>query len=160
VCLLLLPTAAFSHAGKEFERWEEPTLTLVNAARAAHGLPPLRNNAQLSRMAREHSQRMFSVDFFDHTDPFRGSLGARARAFGVDYDRLGENIAFNSGMADPVAVAVKGWLQSPGHRANLLSEQYSESGIGIWRHGESFWFTHIFRAPAEPAQASRADPAE
>jgi uncharacterized protein YkwD len=119
----------------------------VNAARVAHGLAPLQYEPQLTELAREHSRRMHEKGFFDHTDPEHGTVARRAKAAGVSYRGIGENLAFSENAPDPAATVIEGWLQSPDHRANILDARFTEAGLGVWRDGRSYWFTQIFRAP-------------
>lgn len=114
----------------------------VNQYRLARNLPSLRLDPRLSEVARRHSQDMaqgtaaFSHDGFDR----------RVREIGriVPYRKAGENLAVNKGYADPVAVSVRGWIDSPGHRRNLEGE-FDLTGIGVAKNprGE-YYFTQLF----------------
>jgi uncharacterized protein YkwD len=104
-------------------------LELTNAQRLQAGLQPLTLNSKLNNAAQAHSQDMALHDFFDHKGSNGSSIGDRAIASGYNFSRLGENIA--AGYATPEDV-VQGWLNSPGHRANILNASYREIGIGYY----------------------------
>ena len=97
--------------------YEEEVLRLVNAERAKAGLSPLSMNWELSRVARYKSEDMRQRGYFDHTSPTYGSPFDMMRSFGITYRAAGENIAM--GYSTPAAV-VNAWMNSPGHRANIL----------------------------------------
>ena len=107
-------------------------LCLLNAERAAKGLPNLKSNGQLARAARAWANRMVAKRFFAH-ETANSTVLSRIKRTG--YVRgswsLGENIAWGSGaLATPQAI-VNGWMHSPGHRANILRGQFKDIGIGI-----------------------------
>jgi uncharacterized protein YkwD len=119
----------------------------INAIRAEHGLPPLRSNPALAAVAREHSRKMSRERFFAHEDPGGDSVADRLRAAGLGYRGLGENIARSRNAPDPAAAAVEGWMASEGHRANILRDTFTETGVGVWRDGEIYYVTQVFRRP-------------
>ncbi|MBE0597256.1 MAG: CAP domain-containing protein [Desulfuromonadales bacterium] len=120
----------------------------INAIRAEQGLPLLVADQELARLAREHSRHMAEEEFFAHADPAGRSLVDRLQAAGISYRAAGENIFRSANVSDPVRVAVQGWMQSPGHRANILGPQFRSTGVGIWRQGNQLFFTQVFlRAP-------------
>ncbi|MEY2443389.1 MAG: hypothetical protein QOJ46_2815 [bacterium] len=112
------------------------TLCLVNAERTARGLVPLSSNAQLGKAAQNYSQAMVRERFFDHVSPNGSTLLSRVRR-GTAYLRgarryaLGENIAWGSGEYASPQETVKGWMESPGHRANILNRRFRHIGVGI-----------------------------
>ena len=97
---------------------EQEVVRLVNAERAKHGLAALTEDWELSRVARYKSQDMHDNRYFAHNSPTYGTPFRMLRAFGLSYRTAGENIAM--GYAAPAAV-VAGWMNSEGHRANILS---------------------------------------
>ena len=119
----------------------------INAIRAEHRLPRLTNDERLSESAREFSCRLARDDFFGHVSTSGQTFTDRVRAAGLDYRAAAENIAKNVGAKNPVERAVQGWMKSPGHRANILSKEFTVSGIGICARGTAFYFTHIFLRP-------------
>ena len=111
------------------------TLCRLNAERARNGLRPLRLNRRLSSAARRHSRAMARRHFFSHTSPNGATFLDRIRSTG--YLRgarswsVGENIAYGSGrLQTPRKIGVA-WMNSPGHRANILSRSFRSIGIGI-----------------------------
>lgn len=112
----------------------EDVLGLVNAERAANGLPPLALNCYLNSAAQRHSNSMSVNGFFDHNDPYDGSTaGSRIVAAGYSpYSAIGENIASGQTSASQV---VSSWMGSAAHRANILGS-YTHMGLArvgnIW----------------------------
>ena len=102
-------------------------LELTNAERAKAGLKPLTLNNQLAEAAQGHSDSMAADDFFSHTGADGSSVGDRVKEEGYEFARTGENIAAGQTTAEQV---VEGWMNSPGHRANILNADYTEIGIG------------------------------
>lgn len=103
----------------------------TNVARVRSGLAPLVWDAALCQAARTHSENMVRHGYFSHETPEGARLRDRVRAVGIAHFRvLGENIAYNQGYDDPGGFAVERWLISPGHRANILSNEFEQSAIG------------------------------
>jgi uncharacterized protein YkwD len=110
---------------------ERRVFDVTNEVRQQHGLAPLTWDPDLCRMARTHSMNMGTLEFFSHEGPEGFRLRDRARASGILRFRvLAENIAYNQGYDDPGAFAVERWMISPGHRANILSQEFRASAIG------------------------------
>jgi len=118
---------------------EKQIVTLVNQERAKQGLAPLtNNNSQLSNVARTKSKDMADNNYFSHTSPTYGSPFDMMKQFGITYSAAGENIA----MGQPTAASVMtAWMNSPGHRANILSANFTEIGVGIAKDssGAIYW---------------------
>ncbi|NCB04340.1 MAG: SafA/ExsA family spore coat assembly protein [Clostridia bacterium] len=112
--------------------YEAEVVRLVNEQRAKNGLAPLTQNWELSRIARYKSQDMADNGYFSHTSPTYGSPFDMIRAFGLSYRTAGENIA--KGYATPKAV-VDGWMNSSGHRANILNASFRQIGVGYSADG-------------------------
>jgi uncharacterized protein YkwD len=125
---------------------ERRAFDLINAERRARGESSLVWDAELTRMARLHSESMARQNFFDHTNPQGENMTMRARACGVcGWSAIAENIAYNAGYDDPAAFAVERWLASPKHRANLLRDGFTHSGIGVARAADGrVFFTQVF----------------
>lgn len=119
--------------------YEAEVVRLVNQRRAEHGLKPLSQDWQLSRVARYKSQDMKDLGYFSHTSPTYGSPFQMMKSFGISYRTAGENIA--KGYASPQAV-VNAWMNSPGHRANILNSTYTHIGVGFVSSG-NYW-TQMF----------------
>ena len=119
--------------------YEQQVVTLVNAERAKYGLAALTLDETLCGYARVKSQDMHDQGYFSHTSPTYGSPFDMMRAFGVSYRTAGENIAM--GYATPAAV-VEAWMNSEGHRANILSANYTTLGVGYVEDGRYWtqWF--------------------
>lgn len=123
---------------------ERQVLEWTNAERARLGLPPLRCNRSLNLAARRHAENMARRNLLSHVlDGL--SVTDRISAVGYRWFAAGENCA--QGQPTP-RDAVRSWMQSPGHRQNILSANYLEIGIGIAvsRGGEKF-FTQVFARP-------------
>ena len=106
---------------------EEMMLKLTNRERTARGLRPLEINARARDVARAYSKRMLAEGYFSHIDADKHTPFDRMTAGGVSYGTAGENLA----LAPTVQLAQQGLMNSPGHRANILSPSYREVGIGV-----------------------------
>lgn len=118
-----------------FSAYAQQVLDLVNEQRAANGLSALTLSSSLSTVAQAKAQDMKDNRYFNHTSPTYGSPFDMMKAFGITYRAAGENIAM--GYATPKAV-VTGWMNSTGHRANILNANYSQMGIGYVESG-NYW---------------------
>ena len=119
--------------------FEAEVIRLVNEIRAENGLHPLTANWELSRVARYKSQDMLDKGYFAHNSPTYGTPFQMIKAFGLSFRTAGENIA--KGYATPQAV-VNGWMNSSGHRANILNSSYKQIGVGYVAKG-NYW-TQMF----------------
>ena len=119
--------------------YEQEVVRLVNIERAKAGLGALTEDWELSRTARYKSQDMHDRRYFDHQSPTYGSPFDMMKAFGIRYRAAGENIAM--GYRTPAAV-VQAWMNSPGHRANILSAKYTKIGVGYVASG-NYWTQHF-----------------
>ena len=115
--------------------YELEVVRLVNAERASYGLPALSIRADLCQYARIKSQDMHDSGYFSHTSPNYGSPFDMMKSFDITYSHAGENIAM--GYSTPEAV-VSAWMNSEGHRANILSASYTELGVGYVADG-GYW---------------------
>jgi Ca2+-binding RTX toxin-like protein len=127
---------------------EQQVVTLVNQERQAQGLAPLMVNAQLVSAARLHAGQMASFDVMQHTIPGAAfpSLIDRITHVGYRYRMAGENIAYGYSTAVSVMTA---WMQSPGHRENIMRPEFREIGIAIATNsrGVMYW-CQVFGQPA------------
>jgi uncharacterized protein YkwD len=114
----------------------------INAYRASRSLPALAMNATISQVARIHSQNMATGSVpFGHQG-FDARVQTVSRTF--TFTSVGENVSYNQGYSDPVAVAVNGWLNSPGHLNNIVGS-FNLTGIGVARNSKGeYFFTQIF----------------
>ena len=122
----------------ESNKLEKEVVALVNQERAKLGLAPLKDNSQLSNVARTKSEDMATNNYFSHTSPTYGSPFDMMKKFGITYNAAGENIA----MGQPTAASVMtAWMNSPGHKANILSANFTEIGVGVAKNknGSIYW---------------------
>lgn len=119
--------------------FEQEVIRLVNEIRAENGLKTLTYDWELSRVARYKSQDMKDNKYFSHTSPVYGTPFQMIRNFGISFRSAGENIA--KGYTTPQAV-VNGWMNSSGHRANILNANYTHIGVG-YVSGGNYW-TQMF----------------
>lgn len=111
---------------------EEKVVALTNAERAKNGLSALQIDRPLMAAAREKSQDMKNHNYFSHTSPTFGSPFDRLKALGIAYKSAGENIA--KGQRTPEEV-VQAWMNSEGHRANILNKDFTHIGVGYVQDG-------------------------
>lgn len=120
---------------------EQNLWNLVNADRAANGLPSLPLDAELSRLARLKSQDMRDKGYFAHESPTYGNAASMLRSFGYAFQGVGENIAHHAN----VNKAEAAFLSSPGHRTNLMGRQWTKIGIGVCFDKNGFvYVTQLF----------------
>ncbi len=130
----------------ETREMEYDAFNLINQERADYGLPALVMDNTLRNMARAHSQDMADLDYFSHVSPEGETLADRLADAGVEYSIAGENIAYNN-YPDPAATAVEGWMNSDGHRANILNESFTTTGMGVAVNNDGmYYFTQDFTA--------------
>lgn len=119
--------------------YEQEVVRLVNVERNKQGLKSLASDWQISRVARYKSQDMRDKGYFSHTSPTYGSPFEMMKSFGISYRTAGENIA--KGQKTPSEV-VNAWMNSSGHRANILNSSFSKIGVGYVKDG-NYW-TQMF----------------
>jgi uncharacterized YkwD family protein/spore coat assembly protein SafA len=124
---------------------ESEVVRLVNIERSKNGLQPLKENWELSRVARYKSQDMANKNYFSHTSPTYGSPFRMMESFGIRYSSAGENIAK---MQKTPQQVMNSWMNSPGHRSNILSPSYTQLGVGLAKdkNGSAYW-TQMFIKP-------------
>jgi uncharacterized YkwD family protein/spore coat assembly protein SafA len=132
-------------AAAPLKSFEEEVTRLVNIERTNRGIPALKTNWELSRVARYKSQDMVNKNYFSHTSPTYGSPFNMMQNFGLRFSAAGENIAY--GQRTPKEV-VNAWMGSSGHRANILSTSYTQTGVGAAKksNGTIYW-TQMFMKP-------------
>lgn len=119
----------------------EGVLAQANAQRYKAGLPLLRNNEDLAKMAEVKAHDMIARNYFAHESPTGKNVGELAEDQGYDYLSVGENLAF--GGFENNTKLVDAWMNSPGHRANIMSNTYTEIGIAVMQgelNGKKGWF--------------------
>ncbi len=127
---LNIPTVDTSATNAEAE-----VIRLVNVERQKAGLKPLTQNWELSRVAQIKSQDMMKNNYFGHNSPTYGSPFNMMKNFAITYKSAGENIA--KGQTTPAAV-MKAWMNSSGHKANILSKNFTQIGVGYEPNG-NYW---------------------
>lgn len=120
---------------------EAAVIELANQARASTGAGPLSCDPDMARTARLHSQDMCNQNYFSHTGRDGRSPFDRMRDEGVSYRTAGENIAQGQRDADAVHNA---WMNSSGHRANILNGSYGRIGVGLEECGGRRYWTQVF----------------
>jgi uncharacterized YkwD family protein len=111
--------------------FEEQVVQLVNQQRAKQGLRPLTHRADVKNVAQKKAEDMINSNYFSHTSPNYGSPFDMLKSFGISYSYAGENIA--KGQKTPQEV-MNAWMNSSGHRANILKPEYDAIGVGFY-HG-------------------------
>jgi uncharacterized protein YkwD len=120
---------------ENLELVRDAVLCLHNKIRAERGLPALRDNAKLRKAALSHSASMVAEGFFEHTSPNGDTFVDRILDAGYTKRNsgwtLGENLAWGTGELSTPAQIMQSWMNSPGHRSNIIKKGYREVGIGI-----------------------------
>jgi len=120
---------------------ESEEFRLTNQARAESGRPALECDEGLIEVARDHSEDMARRGFFSHTNPDGEQPWDRMRRAGISFRTAGENIAYGYSSA---AAVHNGWMNSSGHRANILSGNYTHIGVGLFDDGGTLYWTQVF----------------
>lgn len=118
---------------------ETQVIQLTNAERRKNGLPDLQADTPLGKVAREKANDMQTNHYFSHTSPTYGTPFDMMRDFGVGYRAAGENIAQGQRTAEEV---VQAWMNSEGHRKNILSANFTHIGVG--HSGEGNYWSQMF----------------
>jgi len=122
---------------------EDQVVQLVNNERTSRGLNPLSSNWELARVARIKSEDMYRNNYFSHQSPVYGSPFDMLRNFGISFSAAGENIAYGQTTAQSV---MNSWMNSSGHRANILNSNFTQIGVGYFNAGTPYW-TQLFIRP-------------
>ena len=124
---------------------ESELIDLINAERLSHGVGPVRPSNVLMQVARAHSQDMIDRAFFDHANPDGWGPGDRLDNAGYNWMNYGENIGGGYSSAELMS---NGWMNSSGHRANMLNPELTEIGVAYVAGGfyEHYW-TALFATP-------------
>ncbi|MGG7076802.1 CAP domain-containing protein [Clostridium sardiniense] len=126
---------------------EQKIFEKVNAERSKAGVPTLSYNKTMEKYARMKSQDMGDRGYFDHKDPQGNLITAKMKNDGVSYKAWGENIAYIGGESDANALAdqfMTNWMNSPGHRQNILSKDFTGIGVGVYKSGDKVYATQEF----------------
>jgi uncharacterized protein YkwD len=146
---VLLLSALATQAGESKVKLtdeEQKVLELTNAERKKEMLPPLKINATLLRLAREHSKNMAKQSKMDHVLDDKTPKD-RINDSKYAYRSFGENIAYGEGNFS-VSEIMKGWMDSPPHRKNILGKDFTEVGVSLASNdkGETY-YTQVFAKP-------------
>ena len=125
-----------------YRAMEQEIIRLVNQERANRGISQLNENWEVSRVARIKSQDMIDNNYFSHNSPIYGSPFKMLTDFGIRYTQAAENIASGQQTAQQV---MNSWMNSSGHRANILNSNFNQIGVGIARRNSGpYYFTQLF----------------
>ncbi len=119
----------------------------INQVRQQHHLNQLQVDERLARVARQHSRQMARQNFFSHTSPAGDTVVQRVRSAHVSYWVVGENLFKSVNILNPVPSSIQGWMNSPGHRQNILQPEFTQTGVGVWRNGNTYYITQVFLRP-------------
>jgi uncharacterized YkwD family protein len=133
-------TRTNTSAAPSVSNYERQVVELVNIERQKNGLAPLALDSSISNVARIKSKDMSDNNYFAHQSPTYGSAGDMLTQHGIRYSAWGENIA--AGQRTPEEV-VSAWMNSPGHRANILASHFTKIGVGYVNNGRPHW-TQMF----------------
>ncbi|MET8546536.1 CAP domain-containing protein, partial [Kitasatospora sp. NPDC004799] len=125
--------------------YAQQVVDLVNVERSKAGCGPVSAEPRLASAAQSHSDDMADRNYFDHASPEGNHADHRIEAAGYSWSTWGENIA--RGQKDPAAV-MDSWMNSPGHRANILNCSFKQLGVGVRTGANGPWWTQVFAAPA------------
>jgi uncharacterized YkwD family protein/spore coat assembly protein SafA len=126
-----------------YQTMEQEIIRLVNEERSRRGLSSLREDWEISRVARMKAQDMIDNNYFSHTSPIYGSPFKMLSDFGIRFLEAAENIASGQQTAQQV---MSSWMNSSGHRANILNANFNIIGVGVARKGMNgpYYFVQIF----------------
>ncbi|WP_420489863.1 CAP domain-containing protein [Neobacillus drentensis] len=128
-------TTTTSESTYSLSAYEQKVVDLTNQERAKNGLSALKVDLSLSKMARDKSQDMSTNHYFSHTSPTYGSPFEMMKKYGITYRYAGENIAMGQRTPEEVVTA---WMNSEGHRKNILSPNFTSIGVGYVADGD-YW---------------------
>lgn len=120
-------TTTNNNITNQMEADEKIIFDLVNKARREAGLSELKSDSNIMKVAEVKSQDMVDNNYFSHNSPTYGSPFDMLKSFGISYNSAGENIAGHS----TAEKAFEAWMNSPGHKANILNSSYNYTGIGV-----------------------------
>lgn len=126
---------------------EQAIYKQVNEQRVKAGVAPLSYSDTMQKYARMKSEDMAKNNYFSHENKSGKLTVDIMKADGVQYSAWGENIAYISGVSDPTELAnmfMKNWMNSPGHRANILSPNFTSIGVGVYKQGDKVYATQEF----------------
>lgn len=153
------PKKAESEAKQEVDaatQFEREIIRLTNVERSQKGLAPLKAHGELSKVARLKSEDLRDKNYFSHDSPTYGSPFDMIKKFGIKYSSAGENIA--AGYSTPEQV-VQGWMNSEGHRANILDKNFTHIGVGYAKGGSyGHYETQMFIKTTDDTPSPESQP--
>ena len=126
---------------------EQKIYEKINEERSKAGVATLSYNSTMEKYARIKSQDMGDRGYFDHVDPEGNLITVKMQQDGVRYNAWGENIAYIGGVSDADALATQfmnNWMNSQGHRENILSSNFTSVGVGVYKSGNRVYATQEF----------------
>lgn len=130
---------------------EQLVVQSINAQRTQNRLAPLAADSKLATIARAHSLDMLTKNYFSHTDLNGCTVACRLAAVAYGWSSYGENIhwvsGYNLSAADTAIKIVSDWMNSPGHRANILGSSFTRIGVGMAVQGSKVYTTADFVLP-------------
>lgn len=152
-----LAAIPLSGAEESLASMERRVFDAINFQRISAYLDPLSWDRDLNQTAREHSRRMIEANYFGHHDPEQGDLSARLDHAGVPWMRCAENVFRERDYTDPVALSIVEWMYSKGHRENILTPDFTLTGVGAATDGQgTFALTQQFVVPFPSRSQRRA----
>jgi uncharacterized protein YkwD len=148
VVAAFVPVAFPQEDAKKFklDPTEAKLLEMTNAERKKEDLPPLKISQALTKLAREHSKNMAAQEMLAHDLDCKSPFD-RMKEAGYRFRHGGENIAYGS-ECYPLADIMKNWMDSEGHRANIMHKEYTEIGMGVARNEKGdIYYTQVFGTP-------------
>lgn len=119
----------------DLSTYEQQLLDLVNSARASEGKAPLEYDPHVAKVAQLKAQDLLTSNYFDHVSPTYGGPSEMLTQFGINWTASGENIAAGQLTVDEVH---EGWMNSPGHRENIMGEMFTHIGFGFVEGGGDY----------------------
>ncbi len=137
------PTQPVQQPAAQNGSFQQQILSLVNVERSKAGLQPVTLNSKLSQAAQNHTNDMISKGYFSHTSPSGSTMTSRVNAVGYTYSTIGENIAAGGSTA---SATMTQWMNSPGHKANILNPKFRELGVGYGPSNDQYryYWTQVF----------------
>lgn len=147
IIFLLLFAVNLQGQSKSVAEIEAAIFKFTNKERTERGLKALKRNSELQKLAQLHNKNMYFYDFFDHEDQNGMKIDERRKAFFPEIlGGVGENIAFNKGyeIEGTAKRLVEHWMNSPGHRENILRKEFTQLGVGVLISGSKIYGTQVF----------------
>lgn len=124
---------------------EQSVLDQTNKARQSAGVGPLKIDMAITQIARARSKDMGDKNYFSHTSPTGETANSLLKSAGISFTMSGENIAKGSGTPDSTVNSIfNAWMNSSGHKANILNKGYGRIGIGVVAAGNTVYYTQVF----------------